>query len=790
MQSQPIKINFKEEIFKYLLYWKWILFSIVIILFSCYIYLRYANDVYDTSAKIQVLDSSNSSFKMQNEGTSIFGVSKVNLENQIENLKSSRIVGDVVDSLNLTTEIYSVGRLKSDELWTNAPFDVLWALEKDSIINSSGTLEIETTKSGYKLNDSEKVYKFDQTNFDFIVPFKLKLKSKISLNKIEGRVYSIYLKNKKSVCKSISKNLTIDYVGNQSDILRISLTGYNPNKITDIVNSLITVFNNDGVKDRKFVHQKTVDFVDKRFDYLYNELDSIEQSKANYKRNNEVVNVDNDANILMQSAYRSKSDLDKANTQIILSKLMMLSINKSKDMELLPPNIGLEDQEINDLVNRYNQEIFKYKRLLQTGAGESNPLVKETVSQVNQLKNNIKSSIIGYQKGLEINRSDLIKINSEEKSKYGSVPNKERNIRSIERQQTIKENLYVLLLQKREEALVNLAITNPSIKVVEEASFSTTPIFPDRKSYYGIALLIGIIIPFILIYAKNLFYDKIKTKEDIEEEVKDVVVVSEIPKIEDEQKKVRSLDRSMLSESFRILASNIKYVSSLKDEGNVIYVTSSIKGEGKTFVSTNLAITLSSYGKKVVLVGADLRNPQLHNSLDLKKVLVRGVTNYLHDTALTVDDIITKNIEEDSNLDVIISGIIPQNPAELLSNGRFEMLLKELKTQYEYIIVDTAPTVLVTDTSLILELADIILYVTRADFTEKKLLKFISNFKKLNTIKTMGIILNNIELNNRYGYKYNYGYNYGYDNQHYDKNNKSIFKKIRGIFFKSVEKKK
>jgi capsular exopolysaccharide synthesis family protein len=788
MQSQPIKINFKEEIFKYLHYWKWILLSIVIILFGCYIYLRYANDVYDTSAKIQVLDSSSSAFKMQNEGTSIFGVSKVNLENQIENLKSSRIVGNVVDSLNLTTEIYSVGRLKSDELWNNAPFDVLWALEKDSIINSTGNFEIETTRNGYKLNNSEKVYKFDQTNFDFIVPFKLKLKSKISLSKIEGRTYSIYLKNKKSVCKTISKRLTIDYVGNQSDILRISLTGYNPNKITDIVNSLIAVFNNDGMKDRKFVHQKTVDFVDKRFDYLYNELDSIEQSKSNYKRNNEFVNVDNDANILMQSAYRSKSDLDKANTQIALSKLMMLSINKSKDMELLPPNIGLEDQEINDLVNKYNQEIFKYKRLIQTGAGESNPLVKETVSQVYQLKNNIKSSIIGYQKGLEINRSDLTKINSQEKSKFGSVPNKEKNIRSIERQQTIKENLYVLLLQKREEALVNLAITNPSIKIVEEASFSTSPIFPDRKSYYSIALLIGIIIPFIIIYINNLFYDKIKTKEDIEEEVKDVVVIAEIPNIEVEQKKVTSLDRSMLSESFRILTSNIKFISSLKDEENVIYVTSSVKGEGKTFVSTNLAITLSSFGKKVVLVGADLRNPQLHNSLDLKKVLVRGVTNYLHDATLTADDIITKNIEEDSNLDVIISGIIPQNPAELLSNGRFKMLLNELKTKYEYIIVDTAPTVLVTDTSLILELADVILYVTRADYTEKKLLKFISNFKKLNTIKTMGIILNNIELNNRYGYKYNYGYNYGYDNQENDKLKSTFFRKIKEYFSSSKKK--
>jgi len=787
MQSQPIKINFQEEIFKYLLHWKWILFSILIILFACYIYLRYANDVYDTSAKIQVLDSSSSSFKMPNDGVSIFGVSKVNLENQIENLKSSRIIGNVVDSLNLITEVYSVGRLKSDELWNNAPFEVIWALEKDSIINNSGSFEIETTQNGYKLNDGEKEYKLDQTNFDFNIPFKLKLKNKVSLHKIEGRKYVIYLKDKRSVCKLISKKLTIDYVGNQSDILRISITGNNPNKISDIVNSLITVFNNDGVKDRKFVHQKTVDFVDKRFDYLYNELDSIEQSKANYKRNNEVVNVDNDANILMQSAYRSKSDLEKANTQIILSKLMMLSLNKSKDMELLPPNIGLEDQEINDLVNKYNQEIFKYKRLLQSGAGESNPLVKETISQVNQLKNNVKSSIIGYQKGLEINRSDLIKINSEEKNKYGSVPNKEKNIRSIERQQTIKENLYVLLLQKREEALVNLAITNPCIKVVEEASISPSPIFPDRKACYTIALLMGIIIPFIIIYFKNLFYDKIKTKEDIEDEIKDVVVISEIPNIQDEQKKVTSFDRSMLSESFRILATNIKYISTLKNEGKIIYITSSVKGEGKTFVSTNLAITLSSFGKKVVLVGADLRNPQLHNSLDLKKVLVKGVTNYLHDSCVKVDDIITKDVEEDINLDVIISGIIPQNPAELLSNGRFKLLMNELKSKYEYIIVDTAPTVLVTDTSLILELADVILYVTRADFTEKKLLKFISNFKKLNTIKTMGIILNNIELNKRYGYKYNYGYSYGYDNHNY-KLDKTFFKKIEEIFSKFGKK--
>lgn len=785
MQSQPIKINFKEEIFKYILNWKWILLSVIITFLACFFYLRYTSDIYETSAKIQVLDSSSSSFKMPNEGVSIFGSSEINLENQIENIKSSRIIGSVVDSLKLTTEIYSVGRLKSYELWDNSPIKVIWASENDSLETKTTSFEIEITKTGYKLADSEKEYKFGQINFDNqTTPFNISLINNTSLKKIEGRVYLISLKKRKSVLQSISRNISVDYVGNQSDILKIKLTGFNKEKITDIINTLIDVFNNDGVKDRQLVHQKTLDFVDERFGYLYNELDSIEQSKSNYKKNNEVVNIDNDASFLMQRKYMSKSDLDKANTQLTLSKLMLLSINKSKELELLPSNVGFEDQGINTLIDSYNQEVFKYTKLVQLGGGISNPLVKQIYNQAYQLKNNVKSSLIGYQKGLEINQNDLIKINSEEKRKYASVPTKEKNIRSIERQQTIKENLYVLLLQKREEALVNLAITNPCIKVVEYASFIDLPIFPDRKAYFGIAIIIGFIIPFVIIYLNNLFNNKIQTKEDIEEEIKDVIVVSEIPNIKDDQKRVGLVDRSVLSESFRILSSNIKYVNMPKKEGNVVFVTSSVKGEGKTFVSSNLAITLSFLGKKVVLVGADLRNPQLHNALDMKKVLTKGVTNYLFDSNLVLDNIITKNYENNQNLDIIFSGIIPQNPAEILSNGRFESLISELRTKYEYIIVDTAPTVLVTDTSLIMGLSDVILYVARANFTEKRLLKFISNFKKLNNINNMAIVLNNIEQNKRYGYKYNYGYNYGY-NEGLKKHKKNIFEFIGNKFQKN-----
>lgn len=785
MESKEVKINFKEEFFKYYQFWYYIILSVLITLSIAFFYLRYSKDEVETSAKIQILDNSNSDFKLPSDAISIFGGGKINLENEVEIMKSSRIIGAVVDSLNLTTEIYSVGKIKSDELWTNAPFKIFWAEEKEALNEKTISFEIKITPQGYKLNDKSKEYKFGETNFDLQIPFKLELRSTHQLSKIEGKIYSIVLNKKKNVTQAIAGKIKIEDIGNQSEILKIVLSGQNSNKINSIVNTLIDVFNQDGIKDRQLIFKKTIEFVDNRFEYLFSELDSIEKSKANFKKKNELSYLEADAGLLMANNQEAQAKLDNATAQIALSKIMMLTLNKSTDLELLPPNIGIDNLEINNLISTYNEQVLKRNKLIEAGAGASNPIIKSVTDQLNQLKNNIKASIIGYQKTLDFNKNELNRIAALDKENYGKMPSNEKSLRSIERQQTIKETLYILLLQKREEAAINLAIINPSIKVVDYAIYESQPIGLEKTYIYLTAFLIGLLLPLFIIYGHYYLDSKIHNKEDIELGVKSFPVIAEIPFIKSEDKVIQFLDRSVLSESFRILRTNINFLAPVGlNKGSVLFVTSSIKGEGKTFVSLNLAITLSTLGKKVILVGADLRNPKLHKNLNLDRSNGIGVTNFLIDDSIKIDKVKAKNLPNNIKFDIIFSGIIPPNPAELLSNGRFEFLLEELKKEYDYVIVDTAPTLLVTDTTLVIQLSDIVLYVARANFTEKKLLKYIAGLKDLNSIKNMGIVLNNVgeEKSNSYGYgySYNYGYGYGYENDNSKKD--TLISKVKKWF--------
>lgn len=790
MESKINNFNIKQEISKYFSYWKWIVLSVAIALILCFFYLRYANDVYQTSAKIKILDNSNSAFKLPSDNISIFGKDEISKGNEIVIMKSFRIIGAVVDRLNLTTEIYGVGRMKSIELWKNAPFTIIWAKEKDSLTTKQTSFQIALTKGGYVIKGNNKEYKFGQTNFSTAVPCKIIVKNKEVLNRFIGNEYRIILKTRKSVIQSLSNAIAIDYVVKQSDILSLTLNGFNQEKISAVVNTLIEVFNQDGIQDRQLVSKKTIEFVDDRFKYLFNELDSIETSKANFKKEKGFSFVEADASVLMQNNYESQTKVMFASTQMALAKMMVDALNINKRLELLPSNIGIENGEVNGLVANYNEQVLKRNKLLLSGGGELNPMVKETTSLALQIKNNLRASIIGYQKVLEFNKNETNKISELEKEKYSAVPFNEKGMHSIQRQQAIKESLYILLLQKREEAAINLAITNPSLKVVDYAIYSSKPIAPERNLIFIGALLFGLLVPIGIIYIYYSLDSKINCKEDIELLLPEVSVIGEVPFIETESKTIQFLDRSILSESFRILRNNINYINPKTDKGSVIFVTSTVKGEGKTFVSLNLAITLSTLGKKVILIGADLRNPQLHRILDLERPYLNGITNYLYDTSVKVADIKANHLTDTNiNFDIIFSGNIPPNPAELLSNGRFELLLDEIKNDYDYIIVDTAPTLLVADTTLITHLADTILYVIRANFTEKKLLTFISKLKTLNTIKNMGIILNNVGQNKGYGYSYsyNYGYGYGYDNDSIV--NTSILNKIKKSFKKLFRKK-
>ena len=319
-------------------------------------------------------------------------------------------------------------------------------------------------------------------------------------------------------------------------------------------------------------------------------------------------------------------------------------------------------------------------------------------------------------------------------------------------------------MQKREETAISLAITAPSAKVIDDAYSSRSPIFPKKQIIYLAAFILGLIIPFLIIYVKNLLDNKIHNRADVEKETKLIPILGEVPKIDTkESETVGTNDRSILAEAFRILRTNLSYfVKSIKgEEKNIIFVTSTVKGEGKTFVAFNLALTLSTSDKKVLLIGSDIRNPQLHRYID-RPEQSKGLSEYLYDEKVTIESVTDSYKINKKDISIILSGRIPPNPAELLMRDRFKNLLEEVKDKYDYVVVDTAPTMLVTDTLLISQHADFTVYVTRAEYTDKRLLKFPVELYHEKKLRNMAFVVNNVSVSNYgYGNKYGYGYTYG-----------------------------
>lgn len=761
------EINIKEILFRYLVYWKWFVVGVVLSLLVAYTYLRYASNIYQTTAKIKVLDNSKGAMKLPSDITSLFSNSKVNIDNEIEVIKSHRLLEKVALDLNLNTAYYSDGNIVSTELWKNKPFKVIWLSPKDSVYFKKVSFSIEFEKNGYKIvsgdSISNQLFQFGQKNKISGQSFILALENNTIAQKNNKERFTIKRTPLSFVVEGLTNSIQVASTAKTSEVLNLVLSGGNQDKTEAILNSVVEVFNQDGVTDRQLVSQRTIDFVNERFVYLSTELDSIENQKQIFKKENNLSYLPEDAKATVTKKSLAEGEYYNLETQVALAKLLEDTLKKDGAYSLLPNNIGIENANINTLISDYNKAVLERSKLL-LSAGVKNPMVLEYSDKLVELKQNILYSIRVLQKQLFVSIANIKSLNNDNSNLFSSIPGKEKILRSIERQQNIKETLYLFLLQKREEAYVTKAITTPSIKVVDYAITNYIPISPKRSIIYLAALLIGLLIPFAIVYVLLLMDTKIHGKQDFERLAPDVPVVAEIPFIDEDHRIISNNDRSVLAESFRILRTNINFLMPLKKEGEcpVIFTASSIKGEGKTFVSLNLALTLSSMDKKVLLIGADLRNPQLHKYLNINKNRV-GLSNYLYDPTTEWKNLINENIFNNPFLNIIFAGSVPPNPAELLSNGRFEDLLAILKKEYDYIVVDTAPTILVTDTLLISKLSDLTVYITRADHTDKKLLTYSRGLKVQGKLVNMAYVINNVGGENGYGYGYSYGYGYGYN---------------------------
>lgn len=791
--NEDQQFNLKKELFKYLRFWPWFVVSVIICIALAFIYLKRTPYTYSSATKVKVLDEKDG-LEVPTEAF-IFKRSQINLENESEVMTSYQILEQVVRELNLTTTYYNVTSFKDVKLVT-LPFSFKQTLAIDSI-DFGYAYDIVITKTHFEItenftdtyqNEVENFYRLPVNSTETFedLPFELAIDAK-QLRDLEGQIYSVNLSPLKPTIIGLKANLEVSPIGKDSDLIQLQTQGENKVLNELILNKVIESFNNDGVHDRQLVYQRTLDFIDERFSLLAGELDSIEEDKESFKQQNNLAFIEANSEIDLSSRSASELKLFEAENQLTLAQMLQESL-QADEGQLLPANIGVDSQAINSQVDLFNEAVLERDKL-QAISGKNNPTVQILNAKITDLQANVKRSLNSYVKQLQVSVTELQKRNKKYQSNVAALPQKEKLLRSIERQQTIKETLYLFLLQKREEASINLAVTEPTVKIVEYALTGRFPIAPKTKIVYLGALVLGLLIPFGVVYLMYLLDTKVHTKEDLQKLVPEIPMVAEIPKIFGDQNKLFTdpTDRSPLAESFRILASNVNFSipKQQKGTGNVIYCTSTVKGEGKTFVSTNLSLALASLGKKVLLIGCDLRNPQIHNYLNVDKKL-KGLSNYLHDDTVNWKDLILNKFEKLPKHDIMISGNMPPNPVLLLNNGRFEALLDEVRTQYDYVVVDTAPTLLVTDTLQIAKYADLTVYVTRDGVTEKEVLQWSKELNKEGKLNNINYVLNGLgnehshgysyKYNYRYSYNYGYGYGYGEDTGHKKRSFFSRFK--------------
>lgn len=780
--AQDIKVEF----LKYISFWPWFLVSLFLFILLFFYYARYGEEVFITNSSIQIIDKSQDSEMALPTAMTIFNRSMVNLENEITVIKSISIHEKTVRQLDANASYISVGRIKESlatrDYWST-DFNFDFVIDVDSIsvprefeINySNDFIKVDELSEGEVIQSYQHkntIISNSKNNF----PFTLSLKENIG---DELKTRKLILNTTKSTAMSYIENLEVKPVGQDSDQLAISLKGTNTKINEQYLNTLLSVFDNDGIVDRQLSYKRTIDFVDSRSVFLKTELEKIELRKQRFKEDNSLSDIQVDANININQRLLYDSDLFKAESQLDLIDLLR-EASKVDDINLLPVNIGIDNQDLNLIISEHNILVKEREKFLMS-AGSKNPYVKSIEKQIFDFRKNIDQSINKYEKSLTKTIDNLKSKEFEFSQFFEKIPEKEKMLRAIERELEIKESLYLLLLQKREEAAINYAVVKPSIKIIEYAITEKDPISPNIKLAFLFALVAGLGLPFVIIYLIYMFDTKIHSRDDIID-IENINIVGEIPFIDNAEKltysnKSNEKDRSVLAESFRMLLVNLNFTlfsKQIGEKNNRILVTSSVKGEGKTLISINTSMHLSSKFKKILLVGADLRNPQLHKYFSVDKN-IKGLSNFIYSANKLSDW--KDYINGYDNLDVIFSGPIPPNPTELLSSEKMKLFLEEVSKFYDYVVVDSAPCLLVSDSLEMTKYFDTTLYAIRSNHTEKNIKNYIKELVATSKVNNLSVVLNglgdkssfdykygyNYSYSYRYKYSYNYGYGYGYN---------------------------
>ncbi|WP_313001111.1 GumC family protein [Chryseobacterium gleum] len=757
LQPKEEKLNLKKAISKYLYKWPWFVASIIICVAVAFIYLRYSIPKYQSKTTLKFdkkqNDLTSALADLDNLGIGLGNSDELKGEAAIVN--SRPLLMQVVKNLNLTVEYFSAGDIKDSQLFGKTPITAkVLSYTKEKFVKVEYILT-DVKGDQFTLQSAKK----KELNGRFNTPIQLDFGTVVFQRNPGFAVksnYKIVFSSPLEKIKKLEKTIQTNIPDEKAMLMDISLTGSLPEKSEAILNEVTKQYNLDGQRDKNLQAQNTQEFIDKRLEVITKDLSGVENQKEDFQNRNRIVDLQAQAELALQNTSENTKLLLQQQAQLDLLNSLSGEASKGNN-QLMPSNLGL-NPSLEQAISQYNSLIISRNKTLKQATNE-NPAIIEMNKEIASLKEVIRDNIQEQKQAVQTGISQLQNQINTNNNMIEKVPGQSKVYRGIERQQNLKEQLFLFLLQKREENAINLSVDVPKAKIVNPAFTDDTPVSPKKEIILPAALLLGILIPFGIFYLLFLLDDKIYSREDIKER-SGLGVLVDIPSLTDsENHLVQKNDFSELAEAFRVLVSNLKFVLPVKDSAKVIMVTSSVKGEGKTLVSVNLALTIANKNARALLIGSDIRNPQIQR-YDNEPVKRKGLTEFLYDESVKVEELIHTSTTNPS-CDVIYAGAIPPNLQELLSNGRYQKLIEQMSSQYTYIIIDSAPLMLVLDTLSIADTADATLYVVRSGVSKNILIDFANDLVRDSKLSNVSFVINDVS-KRAGGYGYNYSYGYGY----------------------------